>query len=113
MKDLIEKIKVWFAMRKADKELDEAIHKAWELCERNDRRYYVLPDTGHHLTVLSWSDIKMLMHQGVFNRFVKESDFIKECFYFTPKKVTDPVISPEAETRKRKEWRRYYRAYRI
>lgn len=100
-------------MRKADKELDEAIHKAWELCEENDRRYFVIPDDRHRLRVLSWKEIRALMHQGVFNRFVTEADFINECFYFTPKKATDPVVSRETENRKRKEWRRYYRACRM
>lgn len=113
MKNLINKARTWFALRKADKELNQAIHKAWQLCEQNDRRYYVIPDADHKLRVLSWKEIKSLMHQGIFNRFVKESDFINESFYYTPKKVTDSPINPETERIKRNQWRNYYKHYRL
>lgn len=113
MKNFIRKIKESFAVFKADRELDKAIHKAWMKCEENNRRYYVMPDTKHRLCVLSWTDIKRLKEQRVFNQFVTEADFIKESFFYTPSKVTEPGMSAEKEYEKRKMWHAYFKAFRM
>lgn len=113
MKDLIEKIKVWFAMRKADRELTRAIVKALKLYEVHNKRFYVIPDTHHRLRVFSRSELKQMKKQGLFSAKCKEPDFIRESFYFTPSRIDGVFLSSDAQERKRQAWHEYYRAYRI
>ena len=108
-----KELKVWFAMRKADRELDKAIEAAWRMHDTYGIRYYVIPDYNHRLKVFAWSDLKRMRQQGMFSNRCKESDFIRECFYFTPIRKGHPRINESAERMKRKAWREYYKAYRL
>lgn len=113
MKDFIGKVKVWFAMRKADRELTKAIVKALKLYDIHNKRYYVIPDTHHKLRVFSWSELKQMKKQGLFSAHCKEPDFIRESFYFTPSRIDGKHISDEVQSRKRKMWHEYFKAYRM
>lgn len=108
-----KELKVWFAMRKADRELDKAICTAMRMYGIHNKRYYVIPDTHHRLRVFSWSELKQMKKQGLFSSRCKEPDFIRECFYFTPSRVDGRPVSEELMKRKRKSWHEYYRAYRM
>lgn len=113
MNSLIERIKVWFAMRKADRELTRAIVKALKLYEDHNKRYYVLPDTHHKLRVFSWSELKQMKKQGLFSAHCKEPDFIRESFYFTPSRIDGEFLSSTLQKRKRDMWHEYYKLYRM
>lgn len=112
MKKLFHLIKCFFAERKAEKELDNAISKAWKMYDANKKRYYVIPDMKHQLRVLSWSELKQMKKQGMFSSKVKEPDFIRESFYYTPSRFGES-ISEKVELKKRKMWLTYYKAYRM
>lgn len=113
MKDLIERIKVWFAMRRADKELAKAIVKALKMYEVHNKRYYVIPDTHHRLRVFSWSELKQMKKQGLFSNKCKEPDFIRESFYYTPSRIEGEFMKSDTQMKKRKMWHQYYKAYRM
>lgn len=113
MKDLIERIKVWFAMRKADRELTRAIVKALKLYEIHNKRYYVIPDTHHKLRVFSWTELKQMKKQGLFSAHCKEPDFIRESFYHTPSRIEGEFMKSGIQEKKRKMWHEYYKAYRM
>lgn len=113
MKDLIKKVKVFFAMRKANKEFTEAILRAEELYRTHNKRYYVIPDTKNQLRVFSWSELKLMRKQGLFSSQAKEPDFIRECFYYTPSRLDQMFMKPETKDKKRKAWLEYYKLYRM
>lgn len=113
MENLIERIKIWFAMRKADRELTRAIIKALKLYEVHNKRYYVITDMHHRLRVFSWTELKQMRKQGLFSAHAKEPDFIRESFYFTPSRIDGKFLSSDIQERKRKMWHEYYKAYRM
>lgn len=113
MKELIRRIKLWFAMRKANAELRDAILEAEALFRMHNRRYYVIADHRYHLRVFSYAQLKQLKKQGLFSANVKEPDFIRESFYYTPAEKECTFMKPETKERKRKAWLEYYKAYRI
>jgi hypothetical protein len=81
MKDLIKRIKRWFALRQANKELTDAILQAEALFRMYNKRYYVIADYRHQLRVFTYSQLKQMKKQGLFSATVKENDFINESFY--------------------------------
>lgn len=113
MKNLVKRIKRYFALKKAEKELSKAIAKAESLYKSGNRRYYVIPDTNHHLRVFSWSELKKMRKQGLFSTNAKEPDFIRESFYFTPSRIDASHMKPEVKIRKKKAWLNYYELYRM
>jgi hypothetical protein len=113
MKDLFRKIKVWFALRKADKELREAILRAEAMFRLYNKRFYVIPDTHHQLRVFSYAQLKQMKKQGLFSPKVKESDFINESFFYTPSDKDSTYMKPETKEKKRKRWLEYYKLYRL
>lgn len=113
MKKLVRKIKEFFAMRKAEKELYNAILYAEEMYRANNKRYYVIADHKNILRVFSWSQLKQLKKQGLFSPNVKENDFIRESFYYTPSRMDQMYMRPETKERKKKAWKEYYKAYRM
>lgn len=113
MKDLFRKIKVWFALRKADKELREAILRAEAMFRLYNKRFYVIPDTHHQLRVFSYAQLKQMKKQGLFSPKVKESDFIDESFYYTPSNTNGLYMNPKTKEKKRQMWKAYYKMYRL
>lgn len=113
MKKLFKKIKEWYHVIKAERELSNAVDKALELYRIHNKRYYVIPDTHHRLRVFSWSELKAMKKQGLFSAKCKEPDFIRESFYFTPSRITNDLLSKQAEEKKKKAWIVYYKAYRM
>lgn len=109
---MIQKIKFWFAMRKADSELRRAVIMADKLYLAHNKRYYVIADYTHRLRVLSWSELKQMKKQGMFSSAVKEPDFIRESFYYTPSRLGE-YMKPESKEKKRRLWHTYYKAYRL
>lgn len=113
MRKLFRKFQIFWLIRKAHRELDEAIILAESLFKENNRRYYVLPDTKHRLHVFSWSQIKAMRKQGLFSANAKEIDFIKESFYYTPSNIEKQYMRNETKEKKRNQWIEYFKAYRI
>jgi len=113
MKKLFRRLKEFFAMRKADKELFNAIIYAEGLYKANNKRYYVIADNKNILRVFSWSQLKQMKKQGLFSSTVKENDFIRESFYYTPSRIDQMYMKPETKEKKKKAWREYYKAYRM
>ena len=113
MKDLIKRIKVWFALRKANKELTEAILAAEANFRMYNKRFYVIPDFNHRLRVFSYAQLKQMKKQGFFSARVKENDFINESFYYTPADRTCQYMTPQTKEKKRKQWIEYYKKYRL
>lgn len=113
MKELIKRIKVWFALRKANKELTEAILAAEANFRMYNKRFYVIPDFNHRLRVFSYAQLKQMKKQGFFSAKVKENDFINESFYYTPADRTCQYMTPQNKEKKRKQWIEYYKKYRL
>lgn len=113
MKELIRKIKVWFALRRANKELTEAILLAEECFRRGNKRFYVIPDFKHRLRVFTYAQLKQMKKQGFFSANVKENDFINESFYYTPSDRNCQYMTPQTKEKKRKQWLEYYKKYRL
>lgn len=113
MKDFIKKIKVWFELRKANKELTDAILQAESLFRMNNRRYYVVADFHHRLRVFTYAQLKQMKKQGFFSAKVKENDFINESFYYTPSSTDCQFMTPKTKDKKRKLWLAYYSMYRM
>lgn len=113
MESLIKKIKFYFVMRKANKELTDAILEAERMFRTNNTRYFVIPDYKHKLRVFSWGQLQKMKNQGLFSANCKESDFIRECFFYTPSKIDKTYMLPETKEKKRKMWLAYFKAYRI
>lgn len=113
MKDLIKRIKMWFALRKADKELTNAILQAEALFRLHNKRFYVIADYKHQLRVFSYAQLKQMKKQGLFSAKVKENDFINESFYYTPADRTCQYMTPQTKEKKRQMWKAYYKMYRL
>ena len=113
IKEIIFKVKMFFKLRKAHKELDDAIILADNMYKEHNRRFYVLPDMHHKLRVFSWSQLKQMRAQGLFSGKVTEPDFIRESFYYTPSRIDKMFLKPETKDKKRKTWLEYYKAYRM
>jgi hypothetical protein len=115
MKKFIKKVKEWFAIRKANKELDDAIIAAEAMFKMTGKRHYVIADNKNRLRVFTWSQLKQMKKQGLFSATVKENDFIKESFYYTPCSLdhTYTYMNSETKDKKRKMWIAYYKAYRM
>lgn len=113
MKKLIKKVKEWFAIRKANKELDDAIIAAETMFRMTGKRHYVIADNKNRLRVFTWSQLKQMKKQGLFSATVKENDFIKESFYYTPYSLEHTYMKPETKDKKRKMWIAYYKAFRM
>lgn len=113
MKELIRKIKLWFAFRKANKELTDAILQAEASFRLYNKRFFVIADHKHRLRVFCYSQLKQLKKQGLFSARVKENDFINESFYYTPSDRNCLYMTPQTKEKKRKMWIEYYRMYRL
>lgn len=113
VKEIVSRIKMYFAIQKAHKELDNAIILAEEMYKAHNKRFYVLPDMQHKLRVFSWSQIKQMRAQGIFSGRAKEPDFIHESFYYTPSRLDQMYMKPDTKEKKRKSWIEYYKAYRL
>lgn len=113
MEKLIKKIKGWFAIRKANKELTDAILTAEALFRLHNKRHFVIPDFKHQLRVFNYSQLKQMKKQGFFSANIKENDFINESFYYTPSDKSCQYMTPETKEKKRKMWIAYYKMYRM
>lgn len=113
MKRLFRKLKMWFAIMKANMELDDAIIEAERCFKEYNKRFYVIPDMKHRLRVFSYSQLKQMKKQGLFSSTVKENDFINESFYYTPSDKTCLYMTPQTKEKKRKMWIAYYKKYRL
>lgn len=113
MKDLIKRIKMWFALRKADKELTNAILQAEALFRLHNKRFYVIADYKHQLRVFSYAQLKQMKKQGFFSAKVKENDFINDSFYYTPSNTNGLYMNPKTKEKKRQMWKTYYKMYRL
>ena len=102
MRGFIKGIKTWFAIRNANKELTEAILVADEMYKASNKRFYVIADSHNKLRVFSWSQLKQMKKQGLFSSAVKEPDFIRESFYYTPSGMDQMYMKPETKEKKRK-----------
>ena len=100
-------------MRKANKELTNSILVAEQMFRTQNKRFYVIPDAKHRLRVFSWAELKQMRKQGLFSNHVKEIDFIRECFYFTPSRIDKMFMTPGTKEKKRKAWIEYYKLYRM
>lgn len=113
MKKLFQRIKTWFALRGANKELTDAILQAEAMFRLYNKRFYVVADFHHRLRVFSYTQLKQMKKQGFFSAKVKENDFINESFYYTPADKNTPHLSPQTKDKKRKMWLAYYKLYRL
>ena len=100
------KIKVLISLLKADYELKKAIRNAEKAFSRTGRRHYVIPDSIHRLTILSWADIKRMRRNGQFSSRCRQSDFMLESFYYTADMFGDRLDKAERR-KKRKAWLGY------
>lgn len=106
MKKIIKKVKAFFILWKADRELRKAIAKADALHRQHNKRFYVIPNTKHQLIVLSWSQIKQMRKQKIFSAHADEKAFIVESFYFTPNRFGNKLTTSKIKA-KRKAWLNY------
>ena len=72
MKDFIKRIKRWFALRQANKELTDAILQAEALLRMHNKRYYVIADYQHQLRVFTYSQLKQMKKQMV--KMIKDGE---------------------------------------
>ena len=113
MKKFIKKVKEWFAIRKANKELDNAFITAEAMFKMTGKRHYVIADNKNRMRIFTWSQLKQMKKQGLFSATVKEADFIKESFYYTPYSLDHTYMKPETKDKKPKMSLAYYRAFRM
>ena len=91
--NMTKRIKAFFILMKADRELKRVIKQADRLYLKNGRRYYVLPNLRHELHAYCWADIKRMRRAGMFSNRATQRDFLFESFYHTADAPT-----PQAET---------------
>ena len=106
MKKIFRKIKAFFILRRADKELRTIIKKADQLHKNHNKRFYVIQNSKHELIVLSWSQIKQMRKQKIFSTHADEKAFISESFYYTPNRFGDRLSAKKINA-KRKAWLNY------
>lgn len=106
MKKIFKRIKAFFILLQAERELSKAITVATRLGKQHNKRYYVIPNARHQLRVYCWSDLKQMRKQGMFSSHANETAFINESFYFTPNRFGDK-LSPEKIKAKKKAWLNY------
>lgn len=104
---ITRRIRAFFILMKADKELKKAINKADKLNLENGIRYYVIPDYRHELKVYSWSDIKRMRKSGMFSNRATQTDFIMESFYYTPDCFGGGKLTRMQMKGKRRAWLNY------
>lgn len=105
--NIIKKIKAFFILLKADRELKKAIAKANRLYKRNNMRYYVLPNAQHELRVWRWADIKRMRRAGLFSARATRSAFLFESFYHTPDQFGAGALTDKQRKGKRRAWLNY------
>lgn len=106
MKKIFKRVKAFFILWKADRELRKTIKKADELHKLHNKRFYVIPNAKHQLIVLSWSQIKQMRKQKVFSAHADEKAFISESFYFTPNRFGNKLTKNKIKA-KRQAWLNY------
>lgn len=104
---IVKRIRAFFILLKADRELKRAIRQADRLHLRTSRRYYVLPNTRHELHAYSWADIKRMRRAGMFSNRATQRDFLFECFYHTPGQWGEGALPPIRRRQKRRAWLNY------
>lgn len=107
MRKLIRRAKTFIILLKADIELWKATRMADKKYRKRNLRFFVIPDYNHRLISRSYGELKKMRKAGMFSNRAKESDFINECFYFTPSKYDKDGISKKLKAKKRKEWLAY------
>ena len=105
--DITRRIRAFFILMKADKELKKAINKADKLNLENGIRYYVIPDYRHELKVYRWADIKRMRKSGMFSNRATQTDFIMESFYYTPDRFGNGGLTDRQKKQKRRAWLNY------
>ena len=97
--DITRRIRAFFILMKADKELKKAINKADKLNLENGIRYYVIPDYRHEL--------KRMRKSGMFSNRATQTDFIMESFYYTPDRFGNGGLTDRQKKQKRRAWLNY------
>lgn len=105
--NMTKRIKAFFILLKADRELKRAIQKAEAMYLRTGRRYYVLPNARHELHAYSWPDIKRMRQAGLFSNRARQTDFITESFYYTCGQWGEGSLTPMRRKQKRRAWLNY------
>lgn len=106
-KNIIQRIKAFFILLKADRELRRAIRLADEKYHQNGRRYYVIPNTRHELKAYSYADIKRMRRAGLFSTHATQTAFLHESFYYTPDQFGTGSLTPMQRKQKRRAWLNY------
>lgn len=104
---IIKRIKAFFLLLEADRELGRAARQADRMHLETGRRYYVLPDTRHRLHAYCWADIKRMRRAGMFSDRATQADFIFESFYYTPGRPGGDALPPHRRKQKRHAWLNY------
>lgn len=104
---ITKRIKAFFILLKADRELKKAIKKANMMNKGKRTRYYVIPDYHHKLKVCNWSDIKRMRKSGMFSNKVTQTDFIMESFYYTTDRFGNGGLTEKQKRQKRRAWLNY------
>jgi len=104
---ITKRIKAFFILLKADKELKKAIKSADRMNNEKGTRYYVIPDYHHKLRVCNWSDIKRMRKSGMFSNKVTQTDFIMESFYYTTDRFGNGGLTDRQKKQKRRAWLNY------
>ena len=105
--NMTKRIKAFFILMKADRELRRVIKQADRLYLKNGGRYYVLPNLRHELHAYCWADIKRMRRAGMFSNRATQRDFLFESFYHTPGQFGEGALTPQRRKQKRNAWLNY------
>ena len=95
-----------FRKIKAMLRLREAIRQADEARSKDGQRYYVMPTSGTsgQLIIMNRENFRKLKHKGYISYTTFVNDLERECFYCTPYRNGLKGLSPEEQSRKRKQY---------
>ncbi len=101
--DFIKKLRLRLMYR-------EAIRKADRAHADDGRRYYVLPSAEGKLLIMDRENFRILKHKRYINGKATVKDLLNECFYCTPYRNGDGVLSPDQLKLKRRQYRSWCNA---
>jgi hypothetical protein len=89
----------------------EAIRKADRAHAKDGRRYYVLPSAEGKLLIMDRENFRILKHKHYIDHRARVQDLLDECFYCTPYRYGDGVLTPEHLKLKKQQYLSWCRAY--
>lgn len=89
----------------------EAIRKADRAHAKDGRRYYVLPSAEGKLLIMDRENFRILKQKHYINHRARVQDLLDECFYCTPYRYGDGVLSHDELKLKKQQYLSWCRAY--